>query len=110
MSVHSKTVLAGRAEHLFSTFPSFDRAACRGLPPEWWDVDHSESAIQRGKEICRGCPEQLECATFALEHKLRGVWGGILFGLHGPISRRSPNTNKEKAKENKKHAQPGPMG
>lgn len=35
------------------------------------------SAAKRAKTICKGCPVQIECLTYALkEREVFGVWGG----------------------------------
>lgn len=59
-----------------------DDAACgegktwKGVPvdPEWWFPEIGTGAIARS--ICATCPVRVECAAYALRHKLAGIWAG----------------------------------
>jgi WhiB family redox-sensing transcriptional regulator len=76
-----KEILATAAINLDVRFPDFPDAACADpdVDPEvffpkaggGWDAD-----VAYAVGICRGCPEQLACLTWAIEHQERGVWGG----------------------------------
>jgi len=60
-----------------------DDAACLGYDPEgWWPVGQSHSPPNAGrvaaaKAICRRCPSQNPCLTWALENGEHGIWGGM---------------------------------
>lgn len=52
-------------------------AACRDLPVDWWFPTQGEP-FDIGVSICRSCPVQVECGTYALNHpELVGIWGGL---------------------------------
>lgn len=55
-------------------------AACAGhLRPEWWFPSQGQKS--RGNHeairICRTCPLQVECAQYACDNELHGIWGGL---------------------------------
>ncbi|MFZ4668462.1 MAG: WhiB family transcriptional regulator [Microthrixaceae bacterium] len=51
-------------------------AACRGLDPMIFYPATDEEA-DTAKEICAGCPVQIECLEHAIgEREHNGVWGG----------------------------------
>ena len=41
----------------------------------WFPTDTSATP-QAARKLCRGCPVQTECLTWALENKEAGIWGG----------------------------------
>ena len=52
------------------------QAACKGKPTSWWFPGKGDGAAAR--EICRTCPVQAECLTYALEDEPypEGIFGG----------------------------------
>lgn len=68
-----------------------ERAACRGLPVEWWFGD-AGADYARARTICAGCPVTSECLDFITsvpvygsvyapdgfggEWRSHGMWGG----------------------------------
>ena len=71
-------------------------AACRGADPELFfpltESGPSLGQIRQAKQICRVCPVQRACLTWALQHAMgEGIWGGsteterraIVAGLNG---------------------------
>ena len=56
-------------------------AACRYADPElFFPIGTTGPAlrqIQEAKRVCRACPAQTQCLTWALDHGVTdGVWGG----------------------------------
>ena len=56
-------------------------AACRGADPELFfpvgTAGPGARQVEAAKRICRTCPVQHKCLTWALEHGVTdGVWGG----------------------------------
>lgn len=50
---------------------------CGQTDPEEFFPDKHELG-RTAKQLCRSCPVQLECLTFALDNKeMYGVWGGF---------------------------------
>lgn len=60
-----------------------ERAACRGLPADWWFPGPRETGNggTPGRKICwESCQVRLECLWWALDHSERhGVWGGLSY-------------------------------
>ena len=55
----------------------YDDAACKGSDPESFFVeDRGCEYTNTIKKICRGCPVQAECLTFAIKYRMQGFWGG----------------------------------
>ena len=63
-----------------------ERAACRGMDPDLFLLDKSESGdVPRAKAVCRSCPVREECLDLSLTPvyvgdnvvKTVGVWGGM---------------------------------
>ncbi|MFG2357328.1 WhiB family transcriptional regulator [Streptomyces sp. NPDC048521] len=57
-------------------------AACRSEDPELFFPISEDGAsrlqIEQARRICRRCPVQLECRTWALRNReYEGVWGGL---------------------------------
>ncbi|MEE6269147.1 WhiB family transcriptional regulator [Streptomyces diastatochromogenes] len=57
-------------------------ASCREEDPELFfpigNIGPARLQIQKAKAICRRCPVQLACRTWALETEQEdGVWGGL---------------------------------
>jgi WhiB family redox-sensing transcriptional regulator len=77
----------GMLPHLsFEPPPSFPEAACRavGVDPLWFFSDNRKvprgevSPADQARKVCAGCPHQIPCREYALNHReLRGVWGGV---------------------------------
>lgn len=66
--------------------PVLPEAACTDHDPELWTVEVETAPNQllaqdmrrRAKEICRSCPELIECGTYAVNNGIvNGVWGGM---------------------------------
>ncbi len=55
---------------------TWDEAACRGKPTEWWFPEPGGWARAPALGLCRACPIRSECLEWALEHHEAGVWGG----------------------------------
>lgn len=63
-----------------------DRAACVGLPVDWW-VPAAPEDHGRGRPIpepapqavamCADCPVRSECLAYAVEWNEQGYWGGL---------------------------------
>lgn len=73
------------------------KAACRGLPSDWFVTSLSEWELERAKEVCARCPVRAQCQALGDEVEvgfplimLEGVWGGE--GPRERAIRRSPNT------------------
>jgi hypothetical protein len=69
-------------DHTFMT-----QGACRGYPPEWWDLDsmvvlktlppEKQADCDRAKQICYSCPVRKSCENFAMRFDItNGIWGG----------------------------------
>lgn len=56
-----------------------NRAACKGLPTEWWFPERGASReCKKAKQICAGCPVILQCREYALKHHdQHGLWGAM---------------------------------
>ena len=54
---------------------------CMISDPEAWFPNQAQSAsreIKNAKALCRTCPVQRECLTYALANPdLQGIWGGL---------------------------------
>lgn len=49
-----------------------------GVDPKDFQVPLRGGSQNKAKNVCAGCPVQLECLTWALEHsEIWGVWGGL---------------------------------
>jgi WhiB family transcriptional regulator, redox-sensing transcriptional regulator len=58
------------------------RAACRDSDPELFfpdsDIRSARATIKAAKLICRGCPVNAACLTWALASgEQAGIWGGL---------------------------------
>jgi len=51
-------------------------AACRGLDPDLFFLDRSES-VSEAKAVCWGCPVRRDCLAYAMsqDDSLAGIWG-----------------------------------
>ena len=59
-----------------------DNAACRDIDPDlFFPIGTGEGDLIRvaeAKRVCRACPVQAQCLSWALDHYVTdGVWGGI---------------------------------
>ena len=55
-----------------------EQARCLNLPVDHFAVRLSEQA--EAQEVCRGCPVQFDCFTYAMElQPTEGVWGGFVW-------------------------------
>jgi WhiB family transcriptional regulator, redox-sensing transcriptional regulator len=58
-----------------------DQAGCLGADPELFfpvsEFGPSSEQIGAAKQVCRACPVQWTCLTWALQNKVSdGIWGG----------------------------------
>lgn len=77
MDALSPIGVMGRHDHTWRR-----RAACQGADGELFFPDTRDGdyplRLAAAKAICRACPVQLECRTWAVEHRNeRGIWGGL---------------------------------
>ena len=55
-----------------------DQAACAYTEPEqFFPTVAAASYARDAKAICAGCPVAANCLTYALDHDLDGIWGGL---------------------------------
>lgn len=65
--------------------PVYPEALCATVPAsqrEWWFANRGSTEGRRqqdaAKTICSQCPEQVRCATWAINHPDEiGIWGGL---------------------------------
>lgn len=38
-----------------------DKGACKGYPPEWWDMDSPYDLHRKAARVCLTCPIRREC-------------------------------------------------
>jgi len=70
-----------------------DRALCAQTDPEAFFPEKGGSNTD-AKRICRRCPVEDECLTYALKtNEPFGVWGGMSADERGPIQ-RSPHRRR----------------
>ena len=70
-----------------------DEALCATADPECWFPERGGST-RDAKKVCRGCPVQVECLEYALEHDLRfGIWGGLSERERRRLKRGEPVPN-----------------
>lgn len=54
------------------------RAACVGLPADWFFPEKKETGRTQIRAICRSCPVRVECLEWAVTNRIRdGWWGGV---------------------------------
>lgn len=73
-------------------------AACNGMNTDYWFPDttgatvNNSPAVARAIQICKTCPVQTQCLTWALERpEMHGIWGGTTAEQRRGI-RRQPHT------------------
>jgi WhiB family transcriptional regulator, redox-sensing transcriptional regulator len=59
-----------------------DHAACRGRDPELFfpvtDIGAARVQVEAAKKVCRRCPVQRACLSWALGNRQEaGIWGGM---------------------------------
>lgn len=56
-----------------------DRGACLDKPRDWFFPKPSDTRTALlGKEVCAGCPVQVECLDYAMRTRQdHGTWGGM---------------------------------
>lgn len=66
------------------------QAACRNVNPNlMFPNDWDEDGIAAAKALCRACPVQDQCLTFALDNREdHGIWGGATERERSKIRRR----------------------
>jgi WhiB family transcriptional regulator, redox-sensing transcriptional regulator len=61
--------------------PFYEWAAdvpCQTMPDVFFPDPGGHDAIRAAKRICGGCPSQLDCLRWAVEHcEMVGIWGGL---------------------------------
>lgn len=81
----------------------WEKAACRGsiYTDAFYAVEEERSIvayeyINALRQICLSCPLWKECLTYAMEHEIYGVWGGMTsverFAFRNP--ERYPNQQR----------------
>lgn len=61
-----------------STFPRFDGTQnCASTTPQQRGSFEGLATPEPAKELCAGCHFRTPCQTYALEHDVTGVWGGL---------------------------------
>ena len=54
-----------------------DQASCIGTDPEaFFPEDRGSDYVPEVKRICKGCPVQSDCLSFAVRYRVQGYWGG----------------------------------
>lgn len=59
------------------------RGLCRNEDPTWWFPDNYSNRtpqVKAAKNVCRSCPVQAACRTYALDNPDQtrdGIWGGL---------------------------------
>lgn len=62
---------------LFGELPDLPGAACISTNPDIF-FPFRDAYSYDARNICRTCPEQNACLTWALEHPgVSGIWGGL---------------------------------
>jgi WhiB family redox-sensing transcriptional regulator len=64
---------------LFEKLPWKQQAVCRGMDPNFFQMERGESPDE-AKAVCRRCPVQAPCLAYGLRTGSVGVWGGVLLG------------------------------
>lgn len=60
----------------------WDRAACAGRDPNWWQADHDRTMLAAAVALCLKCPVRDPCLAEAVANKDSGVVrGGMLVVL-----------------------------
>jgi WhiB family redox-sensing transcriptional regulator len=55
-----------------------DRAACQGLPDEYFFPPPKVRILEATRRICAGCEVRAECLMYALNNcEDDGIWGGL---------------------------------
>jgi WhiB family transcriptional regulator, redox-sensing transcriptional regulator len=89
----SMSTKAARAP--FSRRPDWrDRAACRDTDPELFFPDgdnrSARTKVKAAKLVCRGCPVNTACLSWALtSDQQAGIWGGLTEEERRRLHRRS---------------------
>lgn len=89
-------------ELTFENFPNFvdkGEPECVHYPPDMFFPDVEGPSFLHitnvARKVCEGCPYQLECLTYAVEHNMDGVWGGTSKHerrlMNGKVKLPSPN-------------------
>lgn len=72
-----------------------DNAICNETDPELFFPSHpaNQSNIKMALAICKRCPVQHECLTYALENRISdGIWGGATPPMRQSIRRLERNS------------------
>jgi WhiB family redox-sensing transcriptional regulator len=66
-----------------------ERAACQGLPDEFFFPPPKVRILQETRRICAGCEVRLDCLAYALNFDAEGIWGGLSEQERRNLKRRS---------------------
>jgi WhiB family redox-sensing transcriptional regulator len=70
-----------------------DRAACHGLPDEFFFPPPKVRVLEQTRRICAGCEVRLECLAYALHYcEDDGIWGGLSEVERRTLKRRRKDT------------------
>lgn len=76
LSIWLMTAPAGAVLEVVPPPPAWSmRARCIHADPDVFFPELGMSPAA-AKQVCSACPVSTECAAFAVEHDLDGVWGG----------------------------------
>jgi len=63
--------------------------SCRVAPDLFFPLHDTDTDAQYAKSLCRVCPVIEECRTYALQHPVEGVWGGMTLSERKNTNRRA---------------------
>lgn len=57
--------------------PWIHRAACAGLPADWFFPTRGQGSVVLIQAVCDSCPVRADCLAWAVENRIHhGFWGG----------------------------------
>lgn len=70
------------------------RAACVGLPVEFFYPEKSARVTSGARKVCAGCPVRSACLEYALtKGEWHGTWGGLTPDQRRDLARRRKAVN-----------------